>query len=273
MIPAEFDYVRASSVAHAIQLLGEHGEDAKLLAGGHSLLPLMKLRLARPSVLIDVRTLPELQGVRRDGEVLSIGAGTCHRVLERDPLVARSAALLSTAAQTIGDPQVRSRGTIGGSLVHADPAADLPAVLLALEAAVLVRGPGGDREIAISEFFLDLWQTAIAADEVLLEIRIPVTDGQPTSFHKFRQRSQDWGIVGVAAVGGERPRLALANMALTPLRAGAVEAALAGGADITEAAALADVGTSPSSDLRATSSYRRQLARVLMRRALVELAA
>ena len=181
MIPAEFDFLGATSVEHAIQLLTDHGDEAKLLAGGQSLLPLMKLRLARPVVVIDIRTLPELQGVRDDGGVLRIGSATRHRQLESDPTIARMAPLLAKAAVTIGDPQVRSRGTIGGSIVHADPAADLPATLLALDATVTVRGPNGHRDIHVSDFFVDFWQTALRPDEVLTEIAIPTCEGRPAS--------------------------------------------------------------------------------------------
>jgi carbon-monoxide dehydrogenase medium subunit len=258
-------------VEHAIGLMTEHGEEAKLLSGGHSLLPLLKLRMARPSVVIDIRSLPELRGVRAEGDVLRLGAGTPHRVLERDPLVARMAPLLAMAAATIGDPQVRSRGTIGGSIAHADSAADLPAVLLALDATVTARGPNGERQLPIGEFFVGIWQTALDADEVIVEISVPSHAGRPASFQKFRQRSQDWAIVGVAAVGGDEPAVALVNMGQTPVRAAATERALAAGAAVEEAARLADDGTEPPSDLRGDAVYRRHLARTLTRRALADL--
>jgi carbon-monoxide dehydrogenase medium subunit len=271
MIPGEFDYLRAVSVVHAIGLLTEHGEEAKLMSGGHSLLPLLKLRMARPSVVIDIRLLPELSGVRADGDVLRLGAATPHRLLERDPLVARMAPLLALAAATIGDPQVRSRGTIGGSIAHADPAADLPATLLALDATVTAHGPRGTRRIPISEFFVGIWQTALEADEVLVEIEVPSHQGRPASFQKFRQRSQDWAIVGVAAVGGPEPAMALINMGQTPVRATAAEQALKAGASAREAARLADAGTEPPTDLRGDAAYRRHLARTLTGRALADL--
>lgn len=271
MIPGEFDYLRAVSVEHALQLLADHGEDAKLMAGGHSLVPLLKFRMARPAVVIDIRSLPELHGVAAEGDVLRLGAATTHRVLERDPLVARMAPLLALAARTIGDPQVRSRGTIGGSIAHADPAADLPAVLLALDATVTARGPAGHRRIPISEFFDGIWQTTLAADEVIVDICMRSTAGRPASFQKFRQRSQDWAIVGVAAVGGDERAVALVNMGQTPVRAAATERALAAGATVAEAARLADEGTMPSSDVRGDEAYRRQLARTLTRRALTDL--
>jgi aerobic carbon-monoxide dehydrogenase medium subunit len=271
MIPGEFDYLRALSVDHAIRLITEHGEEAKLISGGHSLLPLLKLRMARPSVVIDIRSLPELRGVRAEGDVLRLGAGTPHRVLERDPLVARMAPLLAMAAATIGDPQVRSRGTVGGSIAHADPAADLPAVLLALDATVTARGPNGERRIPISEFFVGTWQTALEPGEVIVEISVPSHAGRPASFQKFRQRSQDWAIVGVAAVGGDEPAVALVNMGQTPVRAAATERALAAGTSGQEAARLADDRTEPPSDVRADAVYRRHLVRTLTRRALAEL--
>ena len=270
VIPSPFSYVRARSVDHALDLLVEHGDEGKLLCGGHSLLPLMKLRLANPATLIDIRTLPELHGIRSDGDRLHIGAATRHRDLELDAAVVRRAPLLARAAETIGDPQIRARGTIGGSIVHGDPAADLPAALLALDATVTLRGPRGTREVALEDFFLDFWQTAIAPDEVLTTVTVPSNEDVPVSFVKFHQRAQDWAIVGVAALGGASPRVALVNMAATPWRARAVEQALADGADIAEAAALADVGTAPSTDLRADATYRRHLARVITERALAQ---
>ncbi|MGE5136597.1 MAG: FAD binding domain-containing protein [Gemmatimonadota bacterium] len=273
MIPNQFDYLRAQSVDEALSLLASHGGEAKLLAGGMSLLPLMKLRLASPAAVIDVRGLPELTGLTEADGVLRIGAGVRHRDLERSELVRRAAPLLATAAATIGDAQVRARGTIGGSLAHADPAADLPAVMLALEATLILRGPGGTREVAAGDFFLDLWETALAPGELVTEVRVPSTEGRPHGFIKFRQRSQDWAIVGAAVVGGGEPRVALVNMGMTPLRAGAVEAALAAGAPPAEAAAHADEGTSPVSDLHADAGYRRHLSRVLVRRALEAAAA
>ena len=272
MIAAEFDYLKASSVDEALSLLVEHGEDAKLLAGGHSLLPLMKLRFARPAVLVDIRTLPELRGIREDGGRLLISAATRHRELERHPLVNLMAPLLAYAASTIGDPQVRSRGTIGGSIAHADPAADLPAVLLALDAVITVRGPTGRRDIPVDSFFVDFWQTAVQPDEIIELIAIPSAEDRAWSYQKFRQRSQDWAIVGVAALGGSAPRITLINMALTPMRAAGVERALAEGAPAVEAAQLADEETTPSSDLRADVAYRRHLSRTLTRRALEKIA-
>ena len=271
MIPAAFEYERASSIEEAIQLLVEHGEDAKLLAGGHSLLPLMKLRLARPAVLVDLGRLPELSYIRDEGSEIAIGALTRHRDLEVSSLLATHAGLIPEVARHIGDPQVRHRGTIGGSIAHGDPAGDLPTAILALDGQLVVRGPNGVRQIAATDAFLGFLETAIAPNEVLLEVRVPKTEGG-FGFEKFRRRAMDWAIVGVAAVGGSTPRVGLVNMGSTPLRAYAVEEALAAGSSIAEAAELADVGTEPTSDLGASAEYRRHLAKVLVRRALEEAA-
>jgi carbon-monoxide dehydrogenase medium subunit len=223
-------------------------------------------------VLIDIRALPELTRLDAVDGVLHIGAGVRHRDLELSPLVAQLAPLLAKAASTVGDPQVRSRGTIGGSIAHADPAADLPAVLLALDATIVVRGLEGEREIPVLDFFVDFWETALTPHEIVTEIRVPSAEGRPWNFQKFRQRSQEWAIVGIAALGGDASSIALVNMGATPLRAAEVEAALAGGASPADAAELADAGTSPSFDLRADAEYRRHLSKVLMRRALLEMA-
>ena len=277
MIPAKFDYERAASVESAVRLLATYGEDAKLLAGGHSLLPLMKLRLARPSVLVDIGRLRELSYVRDEGSWVSVGALTRHRDVETSDVLRASVPLLAAAAAEVGDPQVRHRGTIGGSLAHGDPASDLPAVVLALSATLVVHGPSGVREIPASEFFAGFLETALADDEVLTEIRIPkATAGTGGwSFQKFNRRAQDWAIVGVAAArfngGSSVPAgVALVNMATTPVRATAVESALAGGASAAEAAAHAADGLEPPSDLNASPDYRRHLATVLVRRALEE---
>ena len=274
MIPARFDYVRAGSAEEAVALLAEHGDDAKLLAGGHSLLPLMKLRLARPSVLIDVGRLRELSYVRDAGDHVAVGALTRHRDVETDELLRASVPLLAAAASQVGDPQVRHRGTIGGSLAHGDPASDLPAVVLALGATLVAQGPAGTREIAANDFFTGFLETALAPDEVLTEIRIP-KPAAGWSFQKFNRRAQDWAIVGVAAArtgngSGTAAGVALVNMGTTPVRATAVEQALAGGASAAEAAAHAADGLDPPSDLNASPDYRRHLARVLVRRALEE---
>jgi carbon-monoxide dehydrogenase medium subunit len=270
VIPAAFDYRRASSVDEAVSLLVEHGDDAKLLAGGHSLLPLMKLRLAAPPVLIDIGRLGDLSYVREQGDRLAIGALTRHRDLEINAILHRHAPLLARVAGQVGDPQVRHRGTIGGSVAHGDPASDLPAACLALDATFTAVGPQGVRTIVATNFFQGFLETALQPDEVLTEIGLAKTDGAGWSFQKFHRRAQDWAIVGVAAVLGPQPGVALVNMGSVPLRAGAVEASLAAGASASEAAAHAAEGLDPPQDLNASPEYRRHLAQVLVRRALEE---
>jgi aerobic carbon-monoxide dehydrogenase medium subunit len=265
MIPAQFDYVAAESAEHAISLLTDHGEDAKLLAGGHSLLPMMKLRLAAPELLIDVGGLTELAGVTTEGEELVVGATTRHADLASSELVRAEAPLLAYAAAQVGDPQIRHRGTIGGSLSHADPAADLPMALVALGGSVVIQGPSGTRSVAADDFFLGYFETVVQPDEVLIAVRVPRRPGVPWGYQKFVRRANDWAIVGVAAIAG---RIALANMGPTPLRAMAAEQALAAGSTPAAAAAHADDGTSPGEDMHADREYRRHLARVLTRRAL-----
>ncbi len=270
MIPAAFDYVRAESVGHATELLAAD-EDATLLAGGQSLIPLMKLRLAVPARLVDIGGLSQLRYLRDDGDELAIGALTRHCALESDPLVRARAGLLAAAAAEVGDPQVRHRGTIGGSVAHGDPASDLPAALLALDARYVLAGPDGTRTVAAADFHRGLLHTAIGPAEVLTEIRVPAGAWR-FAFRKFRSRSIDWAVVGVAAVAGPGgSRVALANMAATPVRAHAVEAALAAGARAAEAAQYAADGTSPPADAAASAPFRRHLARVLVGRALDEL--
>jgi carbon-monoxide dehydrogenase medium subunit len=270
VIPAAFDYVRAGSADEAISLLTEHGEDAKLLAGGHSLLPLMKLRLATPAVLIDVGRLADLSYVRDAGDHIALGALTRHHDLETSPVLQASVPLLAYTAGQVGDPQVRHRGTIGGSLAHGDPASDLPAIVLALGGTLVAQGPGGERQIAVDDFFQGFLETALAPDELLTEIRVPKTENG-WSYQKFNRRAQDWAIVGACAARVDgRAGVALVNMASTPVRAAAVEEALAGGASAAEAAEAAAEGTEPSADLNASSEFRRHLARVLVRRALEE---
>ncbi len=270
MIPAAFDYERVATVDEALALLSEHGDDAKLMAGGHSLLPLMKLRLASPAVVIDIGRLRHLSYVRDGGDHLAIGALTRHRDVEIDPLVAQHVPLLGHVAGQVGDPQVRHRGTIGGSIAHGDPASDLPAASLALGASFKVVGPGGERTIAAADFFEGFLETALAPDEVLTEIVVPKATGAGWSFQKFNRRAQDWAIVGVAAVRNGSTGIGLVNMGSTPLRAGAVEAAVASGASAAEAAAHAADGLDPPADLNASADYRRHLAQVLVRRALQE---
>jgi carbon-monoxide dehydrogenase medium subunit len=265
MIPAPFEYVAAESAEHAISLLVSHGDEAKLLAGGHSLLPMMKLRLATPEVLIDIGGLTELSGVAADGDELVIGATTRHADLAASQLVRSEAPLLAYAAAQVGDPQIRHRGTIGGSLSHADPAADLPMALVALGGSVVLQGPNGTRTVAADDFFDGYFETAMQPDELLTVVRVPRRPGVPWGYQKFVRRANDWAIVGVAAIDG---RIALANMGPTPLRATAAEAALGAGATPAEAAVYAAEGTSPGEDMHADREYRRHLAQVLTRRAL-----
>jgi aerobic carbon-monoxide dehydrogenase medium subunit len=278
VIPAKFDYTRPASLDAAVSALADGGEDAKVLAGGQSLLPLLRLRFSYPSVLVDLGDLTELRGVRDAGDALEIGALTTHYELTRDPLIAAHCGLLAQAAGTIADPAVRHRGTIGGALAHADPAGDLPAVITALDATLVARGPSGTRSMSPADFFSDYLTTALAPGEILTSIRIPKLDGWGYRYEKFHVTAQAWAIVGVAAVARrsngqvEQVRVALTNMGSVPVRAHAVEAAAAGAdatvAALEAAAAHADDGTSPPSDLRGAADYRRHLARVLTGRAL-----
>jgi carbon-monoxide dehydrogenase medium subunit len=269
MIPAAFEYERAESIDHAVALVGEHGDDAKFLAGGMSLIPLMKLRLATPTVLVDVGRLRDLSYVRDAGDHIAIGALTRHRDLETSTTLAQECGVLRAVAAQVGDNQVRHRGTLGGSVVHGDPASDLPAALLALDATFVAHGPAGERTIAASEFFLGFLETALAPDELLTEIRVPKSGPNGFAYEKFNRRAQDWAIVGaVAARVNGGTHIALVNMGSTPLRASGVEAALAQGANATDAAAHAAEGTEPTQDLNASPEYREHLARVLVRRAL-----
>jgi aerobic carbon-monoxide dehydrogenase medium subunit len=265
VIPSPFEYVRASSVEEALAALTEHGDDAKLLAGGHSLLPLMKLRLAVPEVLVDISRIPGFSYVRVDGDEVAIGAGTRHYELERSDVARAEVPLLPHVASRVGDPQVRHKGTLGGTVAHGDPASDLPTALLALGGDVVVQGPSGRRSIPVTEFFLGFFETALEPDELIVELRVPRTGSAGWAYEKFTRRENDWPIVAVAAVDG---RVALANMAGAVVRATATEEALARGASIEEAAALADEGTSPVADMHADQEYRRHLARLLTRRAL-----
>ena len=267
MIPAPFTYQRASSVDEALDLAARGGEDAKFLAGGHSLLPLMKLRLAVPEILVDIGRIGELSYIREDGSHIAVGALTSHDELARSGLLASELPLLAHAAGQVGDPQVRHRGTIGGSLAHADSAADLPAVILALDATLVARGPSGSREIRAGEFFRGLFESALQPGELLTEIRIPKPQAAGWSFQKFTKRAIDWAIVGVAVQGGS---VALVNMGPTPVRASAVERAVAAGAGPRDAAAHAAEEASPPEDINAGRGYREHLARVLVARALEE---
>ena len=268
MIPAGFEYRRAGSVEEAVELLGSDA-DAKLLAGGHSLIPLLRLRVVRPSLLVDVGRLDDLRYVRDDGDRLAIGALTRHAQLASNAVLASRCTVVAEAAGQIGDPQVRHRGTIGGSVAHADPASDLGTVLLALDADFVMRGPEGERTIPAREFFTGMFSTALGPQDVLTEIRIPPATG---TYLKFVRRTQDWATVGVAAARLEgRVQVGLTSMGATPLRAAGVEESLAGGASPAEAAERAAEGTAPPSDVAGGEEYRTHLARVLVRRALESL--
>jgi aerobic carbon-monoxide dehydrogenase medium subunit len=278
VIPAKFDYTRPSSLDEAVSALSSGGEDAKVIAGGQSLLPLLRLRFSYPSVLVDVGGLDELRGVRDAGSSLEIGALTTLYELTRDPLIAAHCGLLAQAARTIADPAVRHRGTIGGALAHADPAGDLPAVITALDATLVARGPSGTRSISPADFFSDYLTTSLAPGEIVTSIRVPKLDGWGYRYEKFHVTAQAWAIVGVAAVARRAnghvgaARVGLTNMGSVPVRAHAVEEAATGAAAsaaaLATAAARADEGTNPPSDLRGAADYRRHLARVLTGRAL-----
>lgn len=271
MIPAAFDYVRAGSAEEAIALIGEHGDEAKFLAGGHSLLPAMKLRLAQPTVLVDIGRVSDLSYIRDAGDHVAIGALTRHMDVETSALLKAEIPLLAEAAHHVGDPQVRHRGTLGGTIAHADPASDLPAATLALGATYVAQGPNGTREIAASDFYQGYFTSALAPDEMLTEIRVPKMNGAGWSFQKFNRRAQDWAIVGVAAWrrNGDSG-VALVNMGSTPVLATSVSSALAGGASIEDAAAQAAAEADPQADLNASVEYRTHLAKVLVKRALTE---
>jgi aerobic carbon-monoxide dehydrogenase medium subunit len=273
MIPAPFDYEVAESVEHAISLLGSR-DDTKVLAGGHSLLPLLRLRLARPSLLVDVGRLADLSYVRDAGDSIAIGALTRHHDVVTAPLLQEHNPLVAYAAGLIGDPQVRHRGTIGGSLAHGDPASDLPAVALALDCEIAIAGPDGVRTVPASEFFRGVFQTAVGSEELVTEVRVPkLSSDHVWSYLKFRRRAQDWATVGVAAVakrsngGVEGAAISLVSMGATPLRADAAEAAWNAGED---PGAVAAEGTDPPSDTNGSADYRRHLVQVLVRRAVEE---
>ncbi|MET9237608.1 xanthine dehydrogenase family protein subunit M [Streptomyces cellulosae] len=278
MIPPAFDYVRPHTVEEAVRALADGGEDAKVLAGGQSLLPLMRLRMAFPRLLVDTGRIPGLRGSRMEGDTLVVGAMTTHHDVLRDALVRRHAGLLAAATATVADPAVRHRGTLGGSLAHADPAADLPAVILALEGELVAVGPRGRRTIPARAFFTDYLETALAPDELLVELRLPSTDGWGFHYEKFQRVAQAYAIVGVAALvrrdSGSiaEARVGLTNMGSTPLRAPAAEEALAGAGDaaaVKRAAGEAAEGTRPSRDTSASPEYRAHLARVLTGRAVL----
>jgi aerobic carbon-monoxide dehydrogenase medium subunit len=278
MIPSKFDYIRPSSLDEATAALASGGDDAKVIAGGQSLLPLLRLRLANPELLVDIGGLDALRGVRDEGGSLLIGARTTHYQLVHDPLITAHCGLIAEAAATVADPAVRHRGTIGGSLAHGDPAGDLPAVALALAATFIARGPSGDREIGAADFFADYLTTSLAPAEILTGIRVPKLDGWGYRYEKFHRTAQAWAIVGVAAVARRsngqvaEARIGLTNMGPVPVRARAAEAAAAGAEAsrdaLRSAAAHAADGTEPPGDLHGAPDYRRHLARVLTGRAL-----
>jgi len=279
MIPMSFDYEVAESVDHAIELLGQHGDESKIIAGGHSLIPLMRLRLATPTVLVDVGRLDDLSYVRDDGDHLAIGALTRHREVHFNELVNEHCGILGYTAGLLGDPSVQHRGTIGGALAHGDPAGDMPSVISALEGEIVVKGPNGERTIPALDFFQDYLMTALDDQEVITEVRVPKLDENTGwAYKKFSRRSQDWAIVGVAAVveksngSIDSARIGLTSMGSTPIRARAVEEALAGASTdaVAEAANAADEGTEPGSDDAASAEFRRHLARVWTRRAVEE---
>lgn len=274
MIPAAFDYIKADSVDAAVSALND---DAKVLAGGQSLIPLLRLRLAVPELLVDVGGIAEMRGVREDGDRLVIGAATTHDEVIRDGLVQQHCPVLATVTQTVADPAVRHRGTFGGSVAHADPAGDLPATVLALDATMTVAGPGGRREVPASEFFVDYLETAVGADEVLVSVSVPkLGSGWGHAYEKFNRTAQAWALVGAVALvrsngSISEARVGLVNMGATPVRASAAEQGLAGASsanDVRAAAQAAGEGTSPASDMHASADYRSHLARVLTGRAV-----
>jgi carbon-monoxide dehydrogenase medium subunit len=279
VIPAAFDYTAPSTVDEAVRALADAGEDAKVLGGGQSLLPVLRMRLAAPTTVIDLGKIAELRGVREDGDALVIGAMTTHYDVQRDPLVQTHAALLAAATDTVADPQIRHRGTFGGALAHADPAGDLLAPALALDAEMVLAGPAGRRTVAAADFFVDLFTTALAADEILVEVRVPKYTGWGAHYEKFNRVAQAWSIVAVAAavrvVDGTfaEARVGLTNMASTPIRATSVEQALVGqpatAESVRAAAAHAADGTSPTSDANSDAEFRRHLATVLTSRAVL----
>lgn len=272
MIPAAFEYIRAESVDEALDALGEQGDEAKLLAGGHSLIPLMRFRLARPEFLVDIGRISELSYIKDGGDYVAIGALTRHRDVETDKLLQKEAPLLARVTSSVGDPQVRHRGTIGGATAHGDPASDIPSALIAHRSTLVVKSKaGGEREIPIDDFFQGFLETSLTPEEMLTEIRVPKAPKAKWAFQKFNRRAQDWAIVGISAlVDKDQAGVGLVNMDSVPFRAAAVEEALNSGANAKDAAAMADQGCSPTSDLNASVEYRQHLARTLTERALTE---
>lgn len=278
MIPLQFDYEVAESAQHAVQFLGEHGDEAKLMAGGHSLLPMMKLRLAAPAIIVDISRISDLSYIREEGDKIAIGAMTRHTDAEHSELLQSECGIVSYTAAQVGDPSVRHRGTIGGSLSHGDSASDLPTTMLALDAEFTLVGPNGERTIGAGDFFKDYFETDLAPDEIMTEIRVPKLNGAGWSYQKFNRRAQDWAVVGVAATVGQsngslgEVKIGLTNMGNVPLRARAAEQALSGASrdSISEGANAAAEGTSPSGDIAASTEFRQHLARVLTKRAVEE---
>jgi carbon-monoxide dehydrogenase medium subunit len=272
VIPSSFDYVAVDSADAAIAALTEHGDEAKLMAGGHSLIPLMKFRLANPTVVIDIGRISDLSYINDAGDHIAIGALTRHMAVENSALLKADVPLLAHCASQVGDPSVRHRGTIGGSLAHADAASDLPAALLALGGSVIVRGPSGEREVKADDLFTGFLENSLGDDEMITEVRVPKATGAGWSYQKFNRRAQDWAIVGVAAVLNGSAGVSLVNMGPTPMRASAVEDALNSGASHTDAAQKAADGGTPPEDLNGDAEYRTHLAKVLVERALTEAA-
>jgi carbon-monoxide dehydrogenase medium subunit len=279
VIPAAFDYKAPTSLDEALQLLSEGGDDAKIIAGGQSLLPVLKLRLAAPELLIDLAKIDSLKGIRDDGDAIVIGAMTSHYEVVRDPLVAEHASLIARCVETVADPQVRHRGTFGGACSHADPASDIPAPTLALDAELVIAGPGGQRTVAAADFFQDFFTTTVGDDEILIEVRVPKYTGWGSAYEKFVRVAQQWAIAGVAATVRTEDgtiaeaRIGLTNMGPTPIRARAAEQALVGVAVEPDAIAGALTGiaegTAPPTDLNGDPEYRRHLASILGRRAVL----
>ncbi len=281
MIPAAFDYVRPSTVDEAVAALVAGGEDAKVLGGGQSLIPVLRLRMGAPSVVVDTTRIDELKGIADTGDAIVIGAGVTHDEVEKSPLVRENLSLLAKVTATVADRQIRHRGTLGGALAHADPAADQPGTALALDASFTIAGPGGRRTVPASEFFVDYFTTAVGPDEVLVSVSFPKYAGWGAHYEKFNRTAQAWAIVGVAATvrmdGGAiaEARIGLTSMGPGPVRASTVEAALVGASTIEAIAAAAQSateGTSPNSDIHGDASYREHLARVLTRRAVAKAA-
>jgi aerobic carbon-monoxide dehydrogenase medium subunit len=276
MIPAAFEYEVAESPEHAIELLGRYGEEAKILAGGQSLLNLMKLRFAQPTALIDIGRVSELEYVRDDGDRIAVGAVTRYEDAHRNETLWRYCPLLAHTAGEVGDPQVRHLGTIGGGVAHGDPASDVPSALVTLDADIVVRGPAGERTVAGRDFFKSPFETELGPQDLLTEVRVPKVEGRGWSYMKFHPRAQDWAIVGVAALversngGIGKASVTLTNMGPVPLRASGVEQALAAGEDVAGASQAAAEGTNPVTDPFATAEYRRYLAPILVRRAIEE---